>query len=69
MKKLYTVILLVTAFFGSSFIAGQQGPVGVNDTNQVTILHRSGEEKKIGPESKKAVAAEIVSFILTQLHA
>lgn len=39
------------------------------DTNQVTILHRSGEEKKIGPESKKAVAAEIVSFILTQLHA
>ncbi len=39
------------------------------DTNQVTILHRSGEEKKIGLQSKKAVAEEIVSFIITHVHA
>ncbi len=39
------------------------------DTNQVTILHRSGEEKKIPLLSKQDVAKEIVSFIISHLHA
>lgn len=39
------------------------------DTNQVTILHHSGEEVQIGLQSKKAVAREIVSFIISHLHA
>lgn len=34
------------------------------DTNQVTILHRSGDEQSIPLQSKKTVADEIVSFII-----
>ncbi|MEO8171722.1 MAG: bifunctional phosphopantothenoylcysteine decarboxylase/phosphopantothenate--cysteine ligase CoaBC [Sediminibacterium sp.] len=39
------------------------------DTNQVTILDRSGKEIQSGPKSKKEIAKDIVSFIVTQLHA
>lgn len=39
------------------------------DTNQVTILDASGEERKIGLRSKRDVAAEIVSFIIAKLDA
>jgi phosphopantothenoylcysteine decarboxylase/phosphopantothenate--cysteine ligase len=39
------------------------------DTNQVTILDRSGKEMAYGPSSKKEIAKNIVSFIVTQLHA
>jgi phosphopantothenoylcysteine decarboxylase/phosphopantothenate--cysteine ligase len=39
------------------------------DTNQVMILDKSGEEKMYGPSSKKEIAKNIVSFIVTQLHA
>jgi phosphopantothenoylcysteine decarboxylase/phosphopantothenate--cysteine ligase len=39
------------------------------DTNQVTILHKSGEEKKTGLQSKRAVAEEIVSYIISKIHA
>ncbi|GAC1399259.1 MAG: hypothetical protein NVSMB63_19150 [Sediminibacterium sp.] len=39
------------------------------DTNKVTILHRSGEERIIELKSKKAVAKDIVSFIVTFLYA
>ncbi|NCI45721.1 bifunctional phosphopantothenoylcysteine decarboxylase/phosphopantothenate--cysteine ligase CoaBC [Sediminibacterium soli] len=36
------------------------------DTNQVTVLSRSGEERVIGLRSKKEIAHEIVSFIIQQ---
>jgi phosphopantothenoylcysteine decarboxylase/phosphopantothenate--cysteine ligase len=39
------------------------------DTNQVTILDRSGKEMAYGPSPKKEIAKDIVSFIVTQLHA
>jgi phosphopantothenoylcysteine decarboxylase/phosphopantothenate--cysteine ligase len=39
------------------------------DTNKVTILDRSGKEMEYGPKSKKEIAKDIVSFIVTQLHA
>ncbi|NCI49842.1 bifunctional phosphopantothenoylcysteine decarboxylase/phosphopantothenate--cysteine ligase CoaBC [Sediminibacterium roseum] len=39
------------------------------DTNQVTILDRSGKEFRYGPSSKKEIAKNIVSFIVTQLDA
>jgi phosphopantothenoylcysteine decarboxylase/phosphopantothenate--cysteine ligase len=39
------------------------------DTNKVTILGRSGKEIALGPKSKKEIAKDIVSFIVTQLHA
>jgi phosphopantothenoylcysteine decarboxylase/phosphopantothenate--cysteine ligase len=34
------------------------------DTNKVTILGSDGTEKALGLKSKKAVAADIVSFII-----
>lgn len=37
------------------------------DTNRVTILDASGEEKQIGLASKKEVAAEIISYIISKL--
>ncbi len=39
------------------------------DTNQVTILSKEGKEISIGPASKKEIAKDIVSFIVSQLHA
>ena len=39
------------------------------DTNQITILDKSGKEMATGPKSKKEIAEDIVSFIVTQLHA
>lgn len=39
------------------------------DTNDVTIFHSNGTEVKTGIKSKKAVASDIVSFIIKHLHA
>ncbi|MES2332340.1 MAG: bifunctional phosphopantothenoylcysteine decarboxylase/phosphopantothenate--cysteine ligase CoaBC [Bacteroidota bacterium] len=39
------------------------------DTNKVTIIDKSGKEIESGPKSKKEVAKDIVSFIVTQIHA
>jgi phosphopantothenoylcysteine decarboxylase/phosphopantothenate--cysteine ligase len=39
------------------------------DTNKITILDKSGKEIEYGPKSKKEIAKDIVSFIVTQLHA
>ncbi|MES2373798.1 MAG: bifunctional phosphopantothenoylcysteine decarboxylase/phosphopantothenate--cysteine ligase CoaBC [Bacteroidota bacterium] len=39
------------------------------DTNKITILDKSGKEIEAGPKSKKEIAKDIVSFIVTQLHA
>ncbi|MDZ4071163.1 MAG: bifunctional phosphopantothenoylcysteine decarboxylase/phosphopantothenate--cysteine ligase CoaBC [Sediminibacterium sp.] len=39
------------------------------DTNDVTIFHSNGIEVKTGIKSKKAVATDIVSFIIKHLHA
>jgi phosphopantothenoylcysteine decarboxylase/phosphopantothenate--cysteine ligase len=39
------------------------------DTNKVTILAKSGKEIAIGLKSKKEVAKDIVSFIVSELHA
>jgi len=39
------------------------------DTNKVTILDKSGKEIESGPKSKKEIAKDIVSFIVTRLHA
>lgn len=39
------------------------------DTNKITILDKSGKEMPSGPKSKKEIAKDIVSFIVTQLHA
>ncbi len=39
------------------------------DTNKITILDKSGKEIESGPKSKKEIAKDIVSFIVTQLHA
>ena len=39
------------------------------DTNQVTILSKSGKEIVTGIKSKKEIAKDIVSFIVSELHA
>jgi phosphopantothenoylcysteine decarboxylase / phosphopantothenate---cysteine ligase len=39
------------------------------DTNDVTIFHSNGTEVKTGVKPKKAIAADIVSFIIKHLHA
>ncbi|MDB5209569.1 MAG: coaBC [Sediminibacterium sp.] len=39
------------------------------DTNKITILDRSGKEIESGPKPKKEIAKDIVSFIVTQIHA
>ena len=39
------------------------------DTNKVTILDKSGKEIESGPKSKKEIAKDIVSFIVSQIHA
>jgi len=39
------------------------------DTNRVTILGKSGEERNIELKSKKEIAKDIVSFIASQIHA
>jgi phosphopantothenoylcysteine decarboxylase/phosphopantothenate--cysteine ligase len=39
------------------------------DTNQVTILDKSGKEWVSGLKSKKEIAKDIVSFIAAQIHA
>jgi phosphopantothenoylcysteine decarboxylase/phosphopantothenate--cysteine ligase len=38
------------------------------DTNKITILHKSGEELHYGLKSKKDVAKDIVSFIISKIH-
>lgn len=38
------------------------------DTNKITILHKSGEEINFGLKSKKEVAKDIVSFIISKIH-
>jgi phosphopantothenoylcysteine decarboxylase/phosphopantothenate--cysteine ligase len=38
------------------------------DTNEVTVLSASGEEKEIPLKSKKEIAKDIVSFIALQIH-
>ena len=39
------------------------------DTNKITILHTSGEEISFELKSKKEVAKDIVSFIISKIHA
>jgi phosphopantothenoylcysteine decarboxylase/phosphopantothenate--cysteine ligase len=39
------------------------------DTNKVTILEKSGKEMIVELKSKKEVAKDIVSFLVSQLHA
>jgi phosphopantothenoylcysteine decarboxylase/phosphopantothenate--cysteine ligase len=39
------------------------------DTNKVTILDKIGKGNRYRPKSKKEIAKDIVSFIVTQLHA
>jgi phosphopantothenoylcysteine decarboxylase / phosphopantothenate---cysteine ligase len=38
------------------------------DTNKITILHKSGEEINFELKSKKEVAKDIVSFIISKIH-
>lgn len=38
------------------------------DTNKITILHKSGEEINFDLKSKKEVAKDIVSFIISKIH-
>jgi phosphopantothenoylcysteine decarboxylase/phosphopantothenate--cysteine ligase len=38
------------------------------DTNKVTILNKDATEVSLGPDSKKNIAKEIVSFIVSQIH-
>jgi phosphopantothenoylcysteine decarboxylase/phosphopantothenate--cysteine ligase len=38
------------------------------DTNKITILHKSGEEINFALKSKKEVAKDIVSFIISKIH-
>ncbi len=68
MKKLYTVLVLVTAFFGSSFIADQQGSIGVNDTqSKVTRFYPNPATTVISFEFDKSVdktySLQIYNFI------
>lgn len=39
------------------------------DTNKITILHKSGEEISFDLKTKKEVAKDIVSFIISKIHA
>lgn len=39
------------------------------DTNKITIFSKAGEEISFGPKAKSEIAKDIVSFIVTQLHA